>query len=176
VTQHFRPLWRLDPSVAYLNHGSYGACPRAVLELQRSLQMEMEREPVDFLARQLPGRLQSARSALAGFLGADAADLVFVPGVTAGVNAVLRSLEVSAGDELLATSHTYAACRQTLDYVAARTGARVVTAALPFPLEDAEEIVAAVLACGRASPHARASRCSTTSRVRLHSFCRSRGW
>jgi isopenicillin-N epimerase len=147
VTQDFRPLWCLDPSVAYLNHGSYGACPRAVLELQRALQLEMEREPVDFLSRRLPERLQSSRATLASFLGADAADLVFVPNATTGVNAVLRSLAFAAGDELLATSHTYAACRNVLDHVAARTGARVVTAVLPFPLRDEEEIVAAVMAC-----------------------------
>src|SRR5215813_14945226 len=101
----------------------------------------MEREPVDFLSRELPGRLHSARVALAHFLGADAADLVFVPNATAGVNAVLRSLTFAPGDELLATSHTYAACRNALDYVAARTGARVVTTTLPFPVRDEDEIV-----------------------------------
>lgn len=147
MTQDFASLWPLDPSVAYLNHGSYGACPRAVLELQRSLQLEMEREPVDFLSRQLAQRLQPARAALADFLGAEAADLVFVPSATAGVNAVLRSLNFEPGDELLATSHTYNACRRTLDYAAARAGARVVIAEIPFPLRDPEEIVAAVLAC-----------------------------
>jgi isopenicillin-N epimerase len=147
VTQDLRSLWCLDPSVAYLNHGSYGACPRAVLEGQRALQLEMEREPVDFLSRRLPERLQSARTALAGFLGTDAADLVFVPSATAGVNVVLRSLAFAPGDELLATSHTYAACRKTLDYVASRSGARVVTATVPFPVRDAEEVVAAVMAC-----------------------------
>jgi len=147
VTQDFGSLWCLDPSVAYLNHGSYGACPRAVLELQRSLQLEMEREPVDFLSRELPGRLHSARVALAHFLGAEAADLVFVPSATAGVNAVLRSLSFAPGDELLATSHTYAACRNTLDYVAARTGARVITAPLPFPVRDEEALIAPVMAC-----------------------------
>lgn len=147
MTQDFRSLWCLDPSIAYLNHGSYGACPRAVLERQRALQLEMEREPVDFLSRELPARLDAARAALARFLGADSTDLVFVPNATAGVNAVLRSLTFAPGDELLATSHTYAACRNTLDYVAARTGARVVTATLPFPVRDDEELVAAVMAC-----------------------------
>ena len=79
MTHDFRALWCLDPSVAYLNHGSYGACPLAVLDLQRSLRLELEREPVDFLSRRLPERLQSSRAALASFLGADPADLVFVP-------------------------------------------------------------------------------------------------
>jgi len=147
VTQDFRALWCLDPSIAYLNHGSYGACPRAVLERQRSLQLEMEREPVDFLSRELPGRLQSARSALARFVGAETADLVFVPNATTAVNAVLRSLEFAPGDEVLATSHTYAACRNALDHVASRTGARVVTAPLPFPVRSDDELIAAVMAC-----------------------------
>lgn len=153
MTPDYRSLWYLDPSVAYLNHGSYGACPRAVLEQQRSLQLEMEREPVDFLSRRLPERLHAARAALGGFVGADPADLVFVPNATAGVNVVLRSLEFAPGDELLATTHTYAACRNTLEHVAARSGARIVTAALPFPIRDDAQIIAAVM--DRVSPRTR---------------------
>jgi isopenicillin-N epimerase len=140
-------LWCLDPSVTYLNHGSFGACPSAVLEVQASLRMEMEREPVDFLVAVLPARLDAAREALAVFLGAAPQDLVFVPNATAGVNAVLRSLILGPGDELLLTNHTYAACRKTVDYVAGRTGARVVVAQLPFPCRDEEEIVSSVMKC-----------------------------
>src|SRR3979490_2016211 len=113
-------LWCLDPSVTYLNHGSFGACPSAVLEVQASLRLEMEREPVDFLVEILPSRLDAAREALAAFLGAAPDDLVFVPNATAGVNAVLRSLILGPGDELLLTNHTYAACRKTVDYGAGR--------------------------------------------------------
>jgi isopenicillin-N epimerase len=140
-------LWCLDPSVTYLNHGSFGACPAAVLEEQAALRLEMEREPVDFLSVSLPARLNAARETLAEFLGAEPANLVFLPNATAGVNAVLRSLAFEPGDELLVTNHTYAACRNTIDFVAARTGAHVVTATLPFPCRDEEEIVAAVLGC-----------------------------
>jgi isopenicillin-N epimerase len=132
--------------VTYLNHGSYGACPTAVLDLQSRLRWQMELEPVDFLSGQLPGRLDSARQALALFLGADAADLTFVANATTGVNAVLRSLSLQCGDELLVTNHTYAACRKTVEFVAARTGARVVEARLPFPVQREEQIVQAVLA------------------------------
>jgi isopenicillin-N epimerase len=107
----------------------------------------MECEPVDFLAATLPGRLDAAREALSVFLGAESADLVFVPNATAGVNAVLRSLVFEPGDELLLTNHTYAACRKTVDFVAARSGARVVAANLPFPCCHEEEIIAAVLGC-----------------------------
>jgi isopenicillin-N epimerase len=142
---NFASLWSLDPSVTYLNHGSFGACPSAVLQAQAAMRMEMEREPVDFLAMTLPSRLDAARETLAIFLGAAPEDLVFVPNATAGVNAVLRSLEFAPGDELILTNHTYAACRKTVDYVAGRTGARVVTATLPFPCRDDEEIVSSVM-------------------------------
>ena len=146
-------LWSLDPTVAFLNHGSFGACPSAVLAAQAALRLEMEREPVDFLVANLPGRLDAARRALSAFLGAAPEDLVFVPNATAGVNAVLRSLELEPDDELLLTNHTYAACRKTADYVASRTGARVVVAHLPFPCRGDEEIIAPILRCVSA-PHA----------------------
>ena len=91
ATLDFRSLWGLDQQVQYLNHGSFGACPTAVLAAQGRLRLEMESEPVDFLSATLPTRLRFARSSLAQFLGADEQDLVFVPNATAGVNAVLRS-------------------------------------------------------------------------------------
>ena len=138
-------LWCLDPSIIYLNHGSYGACPIAVMEVQSALRLEMEREPVDFLVAALPARLNSAREALASFLGAPPEELVFVPNATAGVNAVLRSLSLEPDDELLLTTHTYAACRKTVDFIAERTRSRVVVADLPFPCRDDAEIIAAVL-------------------------------
>ena len=144
---HFAALWCLDPSVTYLNHGSFGACPSAVLNAQAALRLEMEREPVDFLVGSLPARLDSARTTLAAFLGAETADLVFVPNATAGVNAVLRSLSFGPEDELLLTNHTYAACRKTVDFVAQRTGVRLAVAKLPFPCRHEEEIVVSIMQC-----------------------------
>jgi len=138
-------LWRLDSSVTYVNHGSFGACPAAVLEVQSALRLEMEREPVDFLVAALPGRLNDARRALSAFLGAAPEDLAFVPNATTGVNAVLRSLEFKPEDELLLTNHTYAACRKTAEFVARQTGVRVVVANLPFPCAGDDEIVSRVL-------------------------------
>jgi isopenicillin-N epimerase len=142
----FRSLWCLDSTVAYLNHGSYGACPAAILQLQSELRQQLELEPVDFLSGSLPERLNHARAALAEFLGADATDLAFVTNATAGVNAIMRSLSFASGDELLLTNHTYGACRKTLDFVASRTGARVVVAELPFPVADEDQIIEAILA------------------------------
>jgi isopenicillin-N epimerase len=150
---NFAPLWSLDPAVAYLNHGSFGACPTTVLAVQAALRQEMEREPVDFLVETLPARLNAARDSLSAFLGADPAGLVFVPNATAGVNAVLRSLMLESGDELLLTNHTYAACRKTVEFVAARTGAHIVVAELPFPCRNDEDLVGTVLKC--ASPKTR---------------------
>jgi isopenicillin-N epimerase len=138
--------WDLDPTVVFLNHGSFGACPRVVLQRQNELRAEMEREPVRFVHRELEGRLDAARAALAAFVGCDPDDLAFVPNATTGVNTVLRSLAFAPGDELLTTDHEYNACRNALDFVAARTGAKVVVAAIPFPLQSGQQVIDAVLA------------------------------
>ena len=107
--------WTLDPKVTFLNHGSFGACPLVVLAAQTQLRLQMESEPVDFLSGALPALLAASRVELARFLSADEADLVFVPNATTGVNAVLQSLALEPGDELLVTNHTYGACRNKAD-------------------------------------------------------------
>jgi len=145
-TEEWAGLWPLDRGVAFLNHGSYGACPSEVLRHQAALRAEMEAEPVRFLGRELEERLDAAREALAAFLGADPDDLAFITNATGGVNAVLRSLAFSAGDEVLTTDHCYAACRNTLDYVAARSGVKVNVAVVPFPVASPDAVVEAVLA------------------------------
>jgi isopenicillin-N epimerase len=150
---NFASLWGLDPTVSYLNHGSFGACPTAVLQAQAALRLEMEREPVDFLSTHYQRRLDAARTAVAAFLSAAPEDLAFVTNATAGVNAVLRSLSFEPGDELLVTTHTYAACRKTIDFVAQNGRARVVVAELSFPCRGEAEIMAAVLE--RVSPRTR---------------------
>ena len=144
--EEWAALWPLDRGVAFLNHGSYGACPSEVLRHQAALRAEMEAEPVRFLGRELEERLDAARGALAAFVGADADDLAFIANATGGVNAVLRSLAFSAADEVLTTDHCYAACRNTLDYVAARSGVKVNVAVIPFPVASPDAVVEAVLA------------------------------
>jgi isopenicillin-N epimerase len=145
-TNGWAALWPLDPAVAFLNHGSYGACPAEILRHQAALRDLMEAEPVRFLGREVDDRLDVARAGLAAFVGADPDDLAFVANATGGVNAVLRSLRLAPGDELLTTDHAYQACRNTLDFVAERSGARVVAVTLPFPVAAPEAIVDAVLA------------------------------
>jgi isopenicillin-N epimerase len=144
--EEWAALWPLERGVAFLNHGSYGACPTEVLRHQAELRAEMEAEPVRFLGRELEGRLDAAREALGAFVGADPDDLAFISNATGGVNAVLRSLAFSAGEEVLTTDHCYAACRNTLDYVAARSGVKVNVAVVPFPVASPDAVVDAVLA------------------------------
>lgn len=152
-TGHWRSHWALDPAITFLNHGSFGACPLPVLEKQQLFRSQMEAEPVRFFALELEDLLDQARQTLAEFVGADVADLAFVPNATTGVNAVLRSLcfplgnarPLQAGDELLTTNHEYNASRNALDFVAQYSGATVVVAPIPFPIESPAQIVAAIL-------------------------------
>jgi isopenicillin-N epimerase len=139
--------WTLDPSVDYLNHGSFGATPRVVLEAQQGWRDRMESEPMRFMVTELEPELDRARAVLGDFVGAQPDDLAFVSNATNGVNAVLASLRFEAGDELLTTDHEYNAVRNVMQHVARRDGARVVTAEVPFPIGSADEVVEAVLSC-----------------------------
>ncbi|WP_256874866.1 aminotransferase class V-fold PLP-dependent enzyme [Nostoc sp. C052] len=148
-----RGLWSLDSAVTFLNHGSFGACPKQVLEFQQRLRSQIEHEPLRFFGREWEPLLDDARSKLAAFVGADVQDLVFVPNATTGVNSVLRSLTFSPEDEILTTNHEYNACRNALDFIASRTGARVVVAKVPFPIDSPQQVIAAVIE--RVSPKTR---------------------
>jgi len=127
-------LWALDPGVTFLNHGSFGSCPKPVRLVQTQYRDRLEAEPIDFLVRELEPLLDGARTALAQFVGATNSNLVFVSNATSGVNAVLRSLRFEPDDELLVTNQEYNACRNVLNYVAEFWGAKVVVVHAPFPL------------------------------------------
>jgi isopenicillin-N epimerase len=146
MPSEFARHWTLDPAVTFLNHGSYGATPRPVLVAQQAWRDQMEAEPVRFFSNDLEPALDAARAALGTFVGADPDDLAFVPNATAGFNTVLRSLHFSPGDELLTTDHAYNAAKNAMEFVAARDGAQVVIAAVPFPLHDPGQVIEAVLA------------------------------
>ena len=132
----------LDPDIVFLNHGSYGACPKPVFDAWQGWQREMERNPVLFLGRRSAGLLRHARERLAGYLGANADDLVFVSNATTGVNIVAKSLHLNPGDEVLTTDLEYGACRATLARVCAAAGARLVVVPVPLPLTRAGFIAA----------------------------------
>lgn len=139
-------MFSLDPDVTYLNHGSFGAVPRPIAAAQAALRAEMEREPVDFLDRRLPGALAAVRARLAPFLGADPHDLVFVRNATAGVAAVLTHAPCAPGDEWLTTDHRYGAVGVALHTIASARGATVRTVAIPFRPADPAEVVDAIAA------------------------------
>ncbi|HVR42038.1 MAG TPA: aminotransferase class V-fold PLP-dependent enzyme [Thermoanaerobaculia bacterium] len=140
-----RDHWTLDPSITFLNHGSFGATPGAILRVQDHYRARLEAEPVRFMTRELDALLDASREELARFLGARPEGLAFVPNATAGVNAVLRSLELEPGDELLTTTQEYNACRNALEYVCARSGSRPVVVDLPFPTTGPAEIAGRIL-------------------------------
>src|SRR5262245_35492863 len=104
-------LGPLTPAIDFLNHGSFGSCPRHGLQLQAELRARMEEEPIVFLIHELEQHLDESRQAVAAFLGAKPEDLVFVSNATQGINAVLRSLRFQPGDELLTTNHEYNASK-----------------------------------------------------------------
>jgi isopenicillin-N epimerase len=141
-----RGLFLLRPDVTYLNHGSFGACPRPVFERYQALQRELESEPVDFLHphRTLPDRLAAARERLASFLGADRDEIVFVANATGGLNVVARSLRLEPGDEVLTTDHEYGAMDRMWRFLCARQGATYVRQPLPLPLDEPAEVVEAI--------------------------------
>ena len=145
MSTDFAPLWALDPSIDFLNHGSFGSCPRRVLDVQAELRARMEAEPVVFFIRELEGRLDEARAQVAAFLGARPEDMAFVSNATQGINAVLTSLRFQPGDELLTTDHEYNASRNALEHAARRDGARTVVVDIPFPGTTPELVEAAVL-------------------------------
>jgi isopenicillin-N epimerase len=112
---------------------------------QQQWRDRMERQPLQFLGVDLEDLLAQARAEVGAFVGAHPDDLAFVPNATTGVNAVLRSLRFQPGDELLTTNHEYNACRNALNYIAEREGARVVVAEIPFPAQSSKAILDAVL-------------------------------
>lgn len=141
-----RDEFLLDPTVVFLNHGSFGATPRPVFEEYQRWQREMERQPVEFLGRRSDDLLDEARRALADYLHAEADDLVFAPNATTGVNIVARSLGLRPGDEVLGTDLEYGACDRTWEEVCGAAGATYVRQPVPLPVASPEQIAEAVWA------------------------------
>lgn len=153
--------WLIDPEYAYLNHGTVGAPPRRVLQKQQALRDEMERQPARFMLRELGGhqpapwrqvsRLREASDAVASFLGSHPDDLVFVPNVTAGLNAVLRSLPLGPGDEVVMTDLAYGAIAIAAGAICHERGATLRTVCLEYPMREAGDVVEPIVSA--LSPH-----------------------
>ena len=137
----------LDPEVTFLNHGSFGACPRPVFEAYQAWQLNLERQPVAFLDpdRGYASWMRDSRTALAAVMGAQPDDIVGVLNATVGLNIVAQSLPMQPGDEILTTDHEYAALEKTWAYVARRTGAVVRVVDVPLPLVSEEAFTQTLL-------------------------------
>jgi isopenicillin-N epimerase len=131
----------LDPDIHFLNHGSFGATPKPVMEAYQNWQSRLERQPVLFLGRELDGLLKESRGALGEYLNADPDDLVYIPNATHGANIIARSLHLDAGDEVLATDHEYGACDYTWDFICSKTGAKYIHQPIDLPAQSADGIV-----------------------------------
>jgi isopenicillin-N epimerase len=141
-----RDLFLLRSDIVFLNHGSFGACPRPVFETYQAWQLELERQPVEFLGRRFDALLRAARKELGAYLHADPEDLAYVPNATTGLNIVARSLSLQPGDEVLSTGHEYGALDRTWRFIRHKQGARYLSHAPPMPLESREQVVEAVWA------------------------------
>ena len=139
--------WRLNEETVFLNHGSYGATPTIVLNEQKRWQLLLEKDPVKFFEDIAPKALIESRKAIANLVNCDYEDLALIENATSGVNIILRSLKFEEGDEIIVPNHAYQACRNTIDYVAEKSGAVVVTCDIPFPLQGNQIIIDNIMKC-----------------------------
>jgi isopenicillin-N epimerase len=131
----------LKDDIVFLNHGSFGACPRPVFEEYQRWQRELEGDPVDFLGRRVQDLMLESKKELAAYLNAPAEQLVFVPNATHGINIVARSLQLEPGDEILTTNHEYGAVNNTWRFNFEKKGVKYINHPMPFPMTTPEEFV-----------------------------------
>jgi len=141
MTHPLRALFLLDPQVIFLNHGSFGACPRPVFEAYQAWQLRLETQPVRLLNREYAACELESRQALAAYLNVDPDDLVFVPNATHGVNILMRSLKLEPGDEILATDQEYGACNSAWEFYCQKTGAKYLHQPISLPALSKESVV-----------------------------------
>jgi isopenicillin-N epimerase len=141
MKNNLKSQFLLNPDILYFNHGSFGACPRPVFESYQRWQREMEREPVQFLARRAPDLMADARAALAEFLGCHADEVVYFTNPTTALNMVARSLDLQPGDEILTTDHEYGALDRTWRFICNQRGAHYIRQPIPLPLTTPEAFV-----------------------------------
>jgi isopenicillin-N epimerase len=128
----------------YLNNGATGVVPIPVLKAQQEWQAKIERQPIRYYARDMGSDIRKSAAEAAKLMNANPDDVVLVHNATTGTNAVLGSLKLSAGDEVLITTHAYIAVRLAAEFYCGRAGATVTYADLPFPMHDEDAVVQAI--------------------------------
>ena len=146
MSENLARQFLLREDVVFLNHGSFGACPRPVFANYQQWQLELEGQPVEFLGRKLTEHMRTAREAMAADLGASPEDVVGLTNATLGLNIVAQSLDLKPGDQILTTDHEYSALEKTWAYVARRTGAEIVVVKVPMPLLTEAQFTDAIIA------------------------------
>jgi isopenicillin-N epimerase len=136
-----KELFLLDPTVVFLNHGSFGATPRPVFEKYQWWQRELERQPVEFLGRRFASLMREARAALADYIHTDADNIIYIPNATTGLNIVARSLPLKPGDEIITTDHEYGALDRTWRFLCRKSGAVYKQVDIPMPVTTAEDFI-----------------------------------
>ena len=136
-----KEFYLLHPEITFLNHGSFGACPEPVFREYQRLQLEMERQPVEFLSRRATDLLAGARAKLAEFVGADADEIIYTPNPTYAVNIVARSIALKPGDEILSSDHEYGAINRTWQMLTKKAGARIIYQPISLPVTTPEAFV-----------------------------------
>jgi len=136
-----KDLFLLDPTVTYLNHGSFGACPKPIFKAFQDLQLELESQPVAFIKQKTPGYLSNAKEALATYIGCDSDDFFFTPNPTMAVNTIMHSLKLQPGEEILATDHEYGAMDMTWHFYCKKTGAKYVRQPIRLPVQSKEQVL-----------------------------------
>ena len=137
--------WILDPNITFLNHGSFGACPKLILDEQTKLRTILESDPVTFMESTARELWAESLVRLSKFINADSEGMTFVTNATAGVNTVLKSLDLKPNDEIIVLDHSYQACWNAVDFITKKTGAKAVVAAIPFPIDSNEQILEEIL-------------------------------
>lgn len=136
-----KDLYLLDPEITFLNHGSFGACPKPVFEEYQRWQRKLEQQPVEFMARDIYDYLKEARDSLGKFVGCSGDDLVYVTNPTTAVNTIIRSLDFGPGDEILTTDQEYGALIRTWNQYADKRGFKLVEHVTQFPMTTHEDFV-----------------------------------
>lgn len=131
----------LSPDITFLNHGSFGACPKPIFNEFQRFQLELESEPVDFIQRKQPQYLKTARESLAGYVGCQAGDLFFTSNPTFAINVIMRSLHLKEGDEILSTNQEYGAMDRTWNFYCKKSGAKYIRQNISLPIVSKEQII-----------------------------------
>ena len=136
-----KDLYLLDPDITFLNHGSFGACPKPVFDAYQNWQRKLENQPVQFMANDVYEHLALARNKLGAFIGCGGDDLFFIPNATTAVNTIIRSLDLGPGDEVLSTNHEYGSLIRTWEWVAKEKGFHFIQHKFPLPLKTHEDFI-----------------------------------